>query len=70
MKDYTVTMTGTYFVHAENAFEATCIVYEALLGNDRKGVRCLETLGNGEVHRDNVIVQEGYHSTIPDEMYQ
>lgn len=70
MNRYTVTMTGTYFVHAENAFEAECIVYEALLGNDRNGIRCLDTLGNGEVHQDNVIVQDGFRSTIPDEMYQ
>ncbi len=65
---FTVTATGTYFVEATNAFEAECIVYEAMLGNDSNGVRCLETLGNGEVH-GSMKVEKGYHSTIPDEMY-
>ena len=65
---FTVTATGTYFVEATNATEALHIVYEAMLGNDMGGHRCLDILGNGEVHYE-MTVQKGYHSTIPDEMY-
>jgi hypothetical protein len=65
---YTVTATGTYFVTASNAEEALVVVYEAMLGNDRYGHRCLDILGNGEVH-DDMRVQRGFHSTIPDSMY-
>lgn len=55
---YTVTATGTYFVEANNEFEAANIVYEALLGNDPNSV-----LGGGEVHY-GIKAVEGYHSTI------
>lgn len=65
---YTVTATGTYFVTASNAQEALDTVHEVMLGNDKGSHRCLEILGNGEVHYD-MMVQKGFHSTIPDSMY-
>jgi len=63
LKTYTVTATGTYFVQATSEFEAECIVYETMLGNDYKGHIHTHVLGNGEVHSDMKAV-EGFHSTI------
>lgn len=57
---FTITATGTYFVTAKNADEAQNIVYEAMLGNDKKDV-----LGWGEVHLGGMVVQRGTHYTIP-----
>lgn len=63
LKTYTVTANGTYFVQAANEFEAQCIVYEAMLGNDYKGNNHTKILGNGEVDSALKAV-EGFHSTI------
>lgn len=63
LKTYTVTATGTYFVQAANEFEAECIVYETMLGNDYKGNNHTNILGNGEVHSGMKAV-EGFHTTI------
>jgi hypothetical protein len=57
--EYTVTLTGTYFVTASNYDDALDKVYEAMLGNDKQSL-----LGWGEVHLDDAKVQEGTHRTI------
>ena len=58
-KEYTVTITATYFVRAEYEDIALDRVYEALLGNDD-----YEILGCGEVDLSSAKVVEGTHYTI------
>lgn len=65
MKLYTVTAFTTHFAIAKDENEASNIVYEALLGNDKQGV-----LSSGEVHITTMIARQGYHSTIKDEEYK
>ena len=59
MKSFTVTMTGTYFVTADNATQANDLVSEALIGNDPQDI-----LGGGECHWSSADVKEGHHPTI------
>jgi len=58
-KEYTVTITATYFVRAEFEDIAIDRVYEALLGNDDYDI-----LGCGEVDLSSAKVVEGTHFTI------
>lgn len=64
-KIYTVTTLTTHFVNANDENEALDLVYEALLGNDKKDI-----LPFGEVHMSTMVVKEGYHSTIQDKEYK
>ena len=60
MNQYTVTMTGTFFVTANSPRYAESIVSEALLHIDQVDKRILDS----ETHWFESVIINGHHSTI------
>jgi hypothetical protein len=60
MNQYTVTMTGTFFVTAKSSLDAEGIVSEALLHIDQVDKRILDS----ETHWFESVIINGHHSTI------
>lgn len=59
-KPYTVTMTGTYFVMAENEDDAMGIIYKAILHTPMLD----ERVEDAECHWAKSVTIEGHYSTI------
>lgn len=63
MNQYTVTMTGTFFVTANSPQYAESIVSEALLHIDQVDKRIVDS----ETHWFESVIIRGHHSTIVNE---
>lgn len=60
MPNYTVTMTGTFFVSANSSVDAEAIVSEALLRINEVDAQIHDT----ETHWFDSVIIDGHHSTI------